>query len=73
MADAADSKSVGRKAVWVRLPPPAPNTSFKRSLLGKPVVENPKKNRDSRTISRAIGYTRMARSVVPNVPLGSST
>jgi hypothetical protein len=24
MADAADSKSVGRKAVWVRLPPPAP-------------------------------------------------
>jgi hypothetical protein len=23
MADAADSKSVGRKAVWVRLPPPA--------------------------------------------------
>jgi len=25
MADAADSKSVGRKAVWVRLPPPAPN------------------------------------------------
>src|SRR5260221_8283346 len=25
MADAADSKSVGRKAVWVRLPPPARN------------------------------------------------
>ena len=25
MADAADSKSVGRKAVWVRLPPPAPS------------------------------------------------
>ena len=25
MADAADSKSVGRKAVWVRLPPPAPH------------------------------------------------
>ena len=24
MADAADSKSAGRKAVWVRLPPPAP-------------------------------------------------
>ncbi len=24
MADAADSKSVGRKAVWVRLPPAAP-------------------------------------------------
>src|ERR1700730_7980083 len=30
MADAADSKSVGRKAVWVRLPPPAP--SFLRRL-----------------------------------------
>ena len=24
MADAADSKSVARKGVWVRLPPPAP-------------------------------------------------
>jgi hypothetical protein len=24
MADAAGSKSVGRKAVWVQLPPPAP-------------------------------------------------
>ena len=24
MADAADSKSAGRKAVWVRLPPPVP-------------------------------------------------
>ena len=24
MADAVDSKSIGRKAVWVRLPPPAP-------------------------------------------------
>jgi ketosteroid isomerase-like protein len=31
MADAADSKSVGRKAVWVRLPPPAP--FFLRRLL----------------------------------------
>ncbi len=28
MADAADSKSVGRKAVWVRLPPPAPARLF---------------------------------------------
>jgi hypothetical protein len=25
MADAADSKSVARKGVWVRLPPPAPS------------------------------------------------
>ena len=25
MADAVDSKSIGRKAVWVRLPPPAPD------------------------------------------------
>ena len=32
MADAADSKSVGRKAVWVRLPPPAPILS--QCLLG---------------------------------------
>src|SRR5258708_26773107 len=27
MADAADSKSVARKGVWVRLPPPAPELS----------------------------------------------
>jgi hypothetical protein len=27
MADALDSKSSGRKAVWVRLPPPAPTLS----------------------------------------------
>jgi hypothetical protein len=26
MADAADSKSVDRKVVWVRLPPPAPSS-----------------------------------------------
>jgi hypothetical protein len=26
MADAADSKSVARKGVWVRLPPPAPTS-----------------------------------------------
>src|SRR5689334_11129298 len=29
MADAADSKSVGRKAVWVRLPPPAPTPAWR--------------------------------------------
>jgi hypothetical protein len=32
MADATDSKSVGRKAVWVRLPPPAPTFSGFLSL-----------------------------------------
>jgi hypothetical protein len=33
MADAADSKSVARKGVWVRLPPPAiqPVRSFPRA------------------------------------------
>ena len=30
MADAADSKSAGRKAVWVRLPPPVPSLRFVR-------------------------------------------
>ena len=34
MADAADSKSVGRKAVWVRLPPPAPTFSNVDSYVG---------------------------------------
>ena len=32
MADAADSKSVGRKAVWVRLPPPAPWFALSASI-----------------------------------------
>ena len=31
MADAADSKSVARKGVWVRLPPPAPLLKIPRS------------------------------------------
>ena len=35
MADAADSKSVGRKAVWVRLPPPALTFSNAYFLTGK--------------------------------------
>jgi hypothetical protein len=33
MADAADSKSVGRKAVWVRLPPPAPALQVTRQEI----------------------------------------
>ena len=33
MADAADSKSVARKGVWVRLPPPAPTSDFPLYLL----------------------------------------
>ena len=32
MADAADSKSAGRKAVWVRLPPPAPDPIERRNM-----------------------------------------
>ena len=32
MADAADSKSVARKGVWVRLPPPAPSLSRHTTL-----------------------------------------
>jgi hypothetical protein len=28
LADALDSKSSGRKAVWVRAPPPAKNSQF---------------------------------------------
>ena len=34
MADAADSKSVGRKAVWVRLPPPAPKVLIANTPIG---------------------------------------
>ena len=45
MADAADSKSVGRKAVWVRLPPPAPITLFKRSIFGSVPSNAPKELR----------------------------
>ena len=32
MADAADSKSVARKGVWVRLPPPAPSLEYHLTL-----------------------------------------
>ena len=44
MADALDSKSSGRKAVWVRLPPPAPPSQLSRrrptsSILQVSLVE----------------------------------
>ena len=34
MADDADSKSVAREGVWVRVPPPAPTPRLKRCLSG---------------------------------------
>ena len=34
MADAGDSKSPARKGVWVRLPPPAPQTPAERVPCG---------------------------------------
>jgi hypothetical protein len=42
MADAADSKSVARKGVWVRLPPPAPICRF-REVPDEPPVLFPSK------------------------------
>ena len=43
MADAADSKSVARKGVWVRLPPPAPHRIFQQSLHAFTLGAIPKK------------------------------
>src|SRR5882757_2296728 len=39
MADAADSKSVGRKAVWVRLPPPAPFLRLAAGRHAKSIIQ----------------------------------
>jgi ketosteroid isomerase-like protein len=60
MADAADSKSVGRKAVWVRLPPPAP--SFHQRLLEclKPLGCPDRDGGIIRMKGSAMKYTRIA-------------
>ncbi len=43
MADAADSKSVARKGVWVQVPPPALQKPRERAgfVVGQPYVLDP--------------------------------
>jgi hypothetical protein len=59
MADAADSKSVGRKAVWVRLPPPAPQFfgAAESFQFYPPRLSRKKPQRDGRPL-RTVGALR---------------
>ena len=54
MADAADSKSVARKGVWVQVPPPALRIRRERpwSAIGRPLSVTPLQDRLSAAVSR---------------------
>jgi hypothetical protein len=67
MADAADSKSVGRKAVWVRLPPPAPTQPNESKIVLKNLLANMATTAATRSRT-SIVPTLKSIFVIPTIP-----